>query len=88
MSRSSISFLKLLMQFVTSIGSMEFICPNAAAACGVPEPAIASGICHWPSVSTSNFVSSEMIPSTPILAARSICRGSLTVQVTTVFPAA
>jgi len=39
-------------------------------------------------VSTSNLVSSEMIPSTPIAAACSILRGSLTVQVITVFPAA
>src|SRR5260370_1288115 len=41
-----------------------------------------------PSVSANNFVSSEIIPSTPHSAARSICLRSLTVQVITVLPAA
>src|SRR5260370_8198152 len=40
-----------------------------------------------PNVSTSNFVSSEIIPSTPRPAARSICLRSFTVHVTTNFPA-
>jgi hypothetical protein len=41
-----------------------------------------------PMVSISSFVSSEMIPSTPMAAALRILRGSLTVQVITVLPAA
>jgi len=59
--------------------------PNLASSPCLRASAV--GFAH-PSVFTSNLVSSEMIPSTPISATRFICRGSFTVHVTTRFPAA